>query len=182
MAWTRVSNSLLQMAAHHCPKQALDALLLHRLVAKFFGVTHAGDVCNFEQTPGSPGDVSSLIMLSCALLTLTRLSSATGGKRKPAYAGGLVLEPKKGLYDSYVLLLDFNSLYPSIIQARSLSCHLKPQCWRLASTDSSTLHAEGQHIVCTHALRFLRQATAHGNFFILAENTLHTCTSTVKCH
>ncbi|KAI3406179.2 POL1 [Candida oxycetoniae] len=36
--------------------------------------------------------------------------------KKPKYQGGLVFEPEKGLHKNYVLVMDFNSLYPSIIQ------------------------------------------------------------------
>jgi DNA polymerase alpha subunit A len=36
--------------------------------------------------------------------------------KKEKFKGGLVFDASKGLWDRYVLVMDFNSLYPSIIQ------------------------------------------------------------------
>jgi len=41
---------------------------------------------------------------------------SSGNNKKSKYQGGLVFEPEKGLHKNYVLVMDFNSLYPSIIQ------------------------------------------------------------------
>ena len=42
-------------------------------------------------------------------------------RRKPQYLGGLIFEPHPGLYDDIILVMDYTSLYPSIIQKYNIS-------------------------------------------------------------
>lgn len=102
----------------------MEYLLLHEFHSKKFIVpdkfsskTKELKLTKRKQNNGSDGKETNEINIDDPSFGNEPPETETGKTKKgPAYSGGLVLEPKRGLYDKYILLLDFNSLYPSIIQ------------------------------------------------------------------
>ncbi|KAK4783867.1 hypothetical protein SAY86_018235 [Trapa natans] len=114
---TNISGNLWGKTLQGARAQRVEYLLLHAFHAKKYIVpdkisSHSKDIKITKRRLGNSAKEQN------DGLDIDEPQDNEQGKAKkgPAYSGGLVLEPKKGLYDKYILLLDFNSLYPSIIQ------------------------------------------------------------------
>ncbi|KAK1410275.1 hypothetical protein QVD17_36810 [Tagetes erecta] len=113
---TNISGNLWGKTLQGARAQRVEYLLLHAFHAKKFMVpdkfyTPKENKIAKRKSEGPEDKVVNDLGVNDEIET-----DPVRSKKGPAYAGGLVLEPKKGLYDKYILLLDFNSLYPSIIQ------------------------------------------------------------------
>ncbi|MCJ8745884.1 hypothetical protein PDJAM_G00135430 [Pangasius djambal] len=101
---TNIAGNVLSRTLMGGRSERNEYLLLHAFHEKNYIVPDKKFMKKHQHEPGEEDDVDA--------------GKSKSGKvrKKAAYAGGLVLEPKIGFYDKFILLLDFNSLYPSIIQ------------------------------------------------------------------
>ncbi|XP_017309249.1 DNA polymerase alpha catalytic subunit isoform X2 [Ictalurus punctatus] len=101
---TNIAGNVLSRTLMGGRSERNEFLLLHAFHERNYIVPDKHFMKKHQHEPGEDDDVD--------------VGKSKSGKvrRKAAYAGGLVLEPKIGFYDKFILLLDFNSLYPSIIQ------------------------------------------------------------------
>ncbi|KAF5183787.1 Dna polymerase alpha catalytic subunit [Thalictrum thalictroides] len=120
---TNISGNLWGKTLQGARAQRVEYLLLHAFHAKKYIVPDKISAREKEANSkrrlahgGEGGDVDDMNITEAPVEDGLQQLDQGKGKKGPGYAGGLVLEPKKGLYDKYILLLDFNSLYPSIIQ------------------------------------------------------------------
>lgn len=125
--WYQNSKTIVQLGLH----TLLDAQLVQRLMLhlQILPLTHqltcvAGNLWSHTLKSNRAERTEYLLLHEFHRLKYIppekKRSNKLDKSTKAKYAGGLVLEPKKGLYDSFILLLDFNSLYPSIIQEYNL--------------------------------------------------------------
>ncbi|XP_053344293.1 DNA polymerase alpha catalytic subunit isoform X2 [Clarias gariepinus] len=101
---TNIAGNVLSRTLMGGRSERNEFLLLHAFHERDYIVPDKQFMKKPQHEPGEDDDIDA--------------GKSKSGKvrKKAAYAGGLVLEPKIGFYDKFILLLDFNSLYPSIIQ------------------------------------------------------------------
>ncbi|XP_076949906.1 DNA polymerase alpha catalytic subunit-like [Bidens hawaiensis] len=113
---TNISGNLWGKTLQGARAQRVEYLLLHAFHAKKFMLPDKFYAPKENKTAKRKSESSEDKAIDDLGVNDETENEPAKSKKGPAYAGGLVLEPKKGLYDKYILLLDFNSLYPSIIQ------------------------------------------------------------------
>ncbi|TNJ26668.1 DNA polymerase alpha subunit A [Giardia muris] len=85
-------------------------------------------------------------VLPYVLPDIARSRHDVDGKRESKYTGGFVMDPVSGFYTTTVLVLDFNSLYPSIIREYSLCfTTLSPRLYHEAPSHSHPNPAQTKH-------------------------------------
>ncbi|XP_058453035.1 DNA polymerase alpha catalytic subunit [Malaya genurostris] len=99
---TQIAGNLMNRTLHGGRAERNEFLLLHAFNEKDYILPDKAA----RAGPGGPTQES----------TNETAADRRKPKNKAAYSGGLVLEPIKGFYDKFILLMDFNSLYPSIMQ------------------------------------------------------------------
>ncbi|KAL6007618.1 hypothetical protein ACLOJK_033117 [Asimina triloba] len=118
---TNISGNLWGKTLQGARAQRVEYLLLHEFHAKKYIVpdkipAHGKESRSAKRKGPSNLESGDVRDENANEMPLEDDMDQLKGRKGPSYAGGLVLEPKRGLYDKFVLLLDFNSLYPSIIQ------------------------------------------------------------------
>ncbi|XP_022947955.1 DNA polymerase alpha catalytic subunit [Cucurbita moschata] len=119
---TNISGNLWGRSLQGARAQRVEYLLLHAFHAKKYIVpdkfsTYVKEKKMVKKRTNHGSEEKNLDNVDLDDANIEAPNTESGkGKKGSSYAGGLVLEPKRGLYDKYILLLDFNSLYPSIIQ------------------------------------------------------------------
>lgn len=103
-----------------------DALLPLRLMNKLLSLTNYMELARVTGIPlrwlvsrGSMIQVVSLLHQKAHATSLLVPDNAGGGE-SPQFEGGYVFQPKKGYYKDPITIMDFASLYPSIMMAHNI--------------------------------------------------------------
>ncbi|KAM7360184.1 DNA polymerase alpha catalytic subunit [Cochliomyia hominivorax] len=112
---TNICGNIMTRTLQSGRSERNEYLLLHAFTEKNYIVPDKKKR-EYGAAAGVVGDTTVAEGNDLESTTNITASAAGGGRKKAAYSGGLVLDPIRGLYDKYILLMDFNSLYPSIIQ------------------------------------------------------------------